>query len=66
MLIINRITLLQSAKLSEIDVAEAGTRTRPLRCSAIRGLSSASCRSRNLDKSYPHVTRINCIHTGPK
>ena len=44
MLIINRIALLQSAKLSEIDVAEAGTRTRPLRCSAIRGLSSASCR----------------------
>lgn len=44
MLIINRITLLQSAKLSEIDVAEAGTRTRPLRSSAIRGLSSASCR----------------------
>ena len=44
MLIIKRITLLQSAKLSEIDVAAAGTRTRPLRCSAIRGLSSASGR----------------------
>ena len=44
MLIINRIALLQSAKLSEIDVAEAGVLTRSLRCFAIRGLSSASCR----------------------
>ena len=48
MLIIKRITLLQSAKLSEIDVAEAGTRTRPLRSFAIRVPSSDSRRWRDM------------------
>ena len=46
MLVSNHITLLQSVKLSETGVVAAGVRTRPLRCFAIRGLSSDSCRLR--------------------
>ena len=48
MLVSNHITLLQSVKLSETGVVAAGVRTRPLRCFAIRGLSSDSCRLRNV------------------
>ena len=48
MLVSNHITLLQSVKLSETDVVAAGVRTRPLRCFAIRVLSSDSCRLRNV------------------
>ena len=48
MLVSNHITLLQSVKLSETGVVAAGVRTRPLRCFAIRGLSSDSCRLRNI------------------
>ena len=48
MLVSNHITLLQSVKLSETGVVAAGVRTRPLRCFAIRVLSSDSCRLRNI------------------
>ena len=48
MLVSNHITLLQSVKLSETDVVAAGVRTRPLRCFAIRVLSSDSCCLRNV------------------
>ena len=44
------------AKLSEIDVVAAGGWTRPLRCCAIRGLSSASCRWRNLAETRGHAS----------
>ena len=58
MLVSNHITLLQSVKLSETGVVAAGVRTRPLRCFAIRGLSSDSCRLRNV------IVDIKCQRSG--
>ena len=58
MLVSNHITLLQSVKLSETDVVAAGVRTRPLRCFAIRVLSSDSCCLRNV------IVDIKCQRSG--
>ena len=54
----NHITLLQSVKLSETGVVAAGVRTRPLRCFAIRVLSSDSCCLRNV------IVDIKCQRSG--